>query len=70
MIKLKDFHAILRSKGFEFKSQKFGHQKWYNSTTNQTVTVPRHGNKEIGTGLYKTILKRIEIDDNDKARCG
>ena len=58
--KLKDLQRTLKDKGYVQKTTKSNHQKWHNPTNNVTVTVPRHSNGEIGTGLYNKLMKAIK----------
>ncbi len=52
---------ILKSKGFIFRRSKGSHHIYYNSTTNKTISVPLHGNKDLKKGTLLAILKQAGI---------
>jgi predicted RNA binding protein YcfA (HicA-like mRNA interferase family) len=52
---------ILQSKGFIFRRSRGSHHIYYNSTTNKTVSVPLHGNKDLKKGTLLAILKQAGI---------
>lgn len=56
---------ILEENGFVFKRARGSHQLYYNSITNKTVIVPVHGNKDLKTGTFLSILKQAGIDKNN-----
>jgi predicted RNA binding protein YcfA (HicA-like mRNA interferase family) len=58
----KDLIKILEKNGYVFKRSKGSHQLYYNATTNKTVIVPLHGNKDMPKGTYYGILKQADID--------
>ena len=55
---------ILLKAGFVFRRSKGSHQVFFNKTTNKTVIVPLHGNKDLPKGTFLTILKQAGIDKN------
>ena len=55
----------LEANGFLFKRSKGSHYIFFNSTTNITVIVPAHGNKDIKKGTLLAILKQASIDKNE-----
>jgi predicted RNA binding protein YcfA (HicA-like mRNA interferase family) len=58
----KELIKPLESKGSLFKRSKGSHQIYYNSSTNKTVVVPLHGNKDMPKGTYYAILKQAGLD--------
>jgi predicted RNA binding protein YcfA (HicA-like mRNA interferase family) len=56
---------ILEAYGFVFKRAKGSHQLYYNASTNTTVIVPFHGNKDLKKGTFLAILKQAGIDKNE-----
>jgi predicted RNA binding protein YcfA (HicA-like mRNA interferase family) len=56
---------ILLQFGFEYRRSKGSHQVYFNKTTNKTVIVPLHGNKDLPKGTFFTILKQAGIDKNN-----
>lgn len=56
--------SVLEENGFMFKRSKGSHQLYYNNTTQKTVVVPVHGNKDIKKGTFLSILKQAGIDKN------
>lgn len=56
---------ILKENGFIFKRAKGSHQIFYNPTSNKTIIVPVHGNKDIKKGTFLAILKQAGIDKNN-----
>ncbi len=52
---------ILQCKGFIFRRSRGSHHIYYNSTTNKTVSVPLHGNKDLKKGTLLAILKQAGI---------
>jgi predicted RNA binding protein YcfA (HicA-like mRNA interferase family) len=52
---------ILIGKGFIFKRSTGSHHIYYNSTTNKTVSVPLHGNKDLKKETPLVILKQAGI---------
>lgn len=56
---------LLEKNGFLFKRSKGSHQIFFNSTSNTTVIVPVHGNKDIKKGTLLAIIKQAGIDKND-----
>jgi predicted RNA binding protein YcfA (HicA-like mRNA interferase family) len=50
---------LLEQKGFIFKRS---HHLYFNSSTNKTIVVPVHGNKDLPKGTFYAILKQAGID--------
>ena len=61
----KSLIKILKKNGFIFKRAKGSLQIFYNSSTNKTVVVPIHGNKDLPKGTFFTIIKQAGISKND-----
>lgn len=53
---------ILINSGFEYRRSKGSHQVYFNKSTNKTVIVPLHGNKDLPRGTFLTILEQAGID--------
>lgn len=53
---------FLETHGFILKCSKGSHHIFFNSTSNITVIVPSHGNKDIKKGTLLAILKQAGID--------
>jgi len=60
----KNLIRILQQAGFVFRRSKGSHHIYYNATTNKTVAVPFHGNKDMPKGTFFAILKQAGIDKN------
>ena len=56
---------ILRQHGFVKKSQNGSHLKMYNPTTNVTLPIPIHHDKELEHGIESKILKQAGIKVTD-----
>lgn len=56
---------ILERNGFVFSRSKGSHQLFYNATSNTTVVIPVHGNKDLKKGTFLAILKQAGIDKNE-----
>ena len=56
---------LLEKNGFLFKRSKGSHQIFFNSTSNITVIVPVHGNKDIKKGTLLAIIKQAGIDKKE-----
>lgn len=57
--KVRDLEKMAKDLGYILKSQNGSHKKYQNIQTNQCVTIPFHGGKDIGVGLSKTIQKQL-----------
>lgn len=55
---------ILEQHGFIFKRFRGSHQLYYNQSSQTTVIVPVHGDKNLKKGTYFAILKQAGIDKN------
>jgi len=53
---------ILGKNEFVFKRVKGSHHIYFNITTNKTVVVPMHGNKDLPKGTFFAILKQAGIN--------
>ena len=53
---------LLEQNGFEYKRANGSHQLFFNSSTNKTVIVPVHGNKDLAKGTFFAILKQAGLD--------
>jgi len=56
---------FLETHGFLLKRSKGSHHIFYNVTSNLTIVVPMHGNKDIKKGTLLAILKQAGIDKNE-----
>ena len=56
---------FLETHGFLLKHSKGFHHIFYNVTSNLTIVVPMHGNKDIKKGTLLAILKQVGIDKNE-----
>lgn len=61
--KVKVIEKVLISLGFEKTKKKYSHTRWRHPDGRAT-TVPNHGCNELGTGLFKRILKDIDITED------
>ena len=52
---------ILEINGFLYKRSKGSHQIFFNPTTNKTIIVPVHGNKDIPKVTFFAILEQAGI---------
>ncbi len=41
------------------------HRKWYNPLTERATTIPDHGSSDLGTGILRSALRKLEIDWQD-----
>ncbi len=48
-----------------FSRAKGSHQLFYNPSSNKTVVVPVHGNRDLKKGTFLAILKQAVIDKNE-----
>ena len=58
----KELIKLLESNGFYYKRSKGSHQLYYNPSTDKTVIVPYHGNKDMPKGTWFAILKQAGIE--------
>ena len=56
---------LLKQHGFLFKRSKGSHHLFYNASSNKTVTVPIHGNRDLRKGTFLAVLKQAGIDKSD-----
>ncbi len=49
----------LRAAGCRLVRHGGRHDKWYSPITGRTAVVPRHGSKEVPTGLLKSLEKDL-----------
>jgi len=56
---------LLETHGFVFRRSKGSHHIFFNPTTNKTVIVPVHGNKDLAKGTFLAILKQCGISKED-----
>ncbi len=56
---------FLETNGFFLKRSKGSHHIFFNPSSNITVIVPVHGNKDIKKGTLLAILKQAGIDKNE-----
>jgi predicted RNA binding protein YcfA (HicA-like mRNA interferase family) len=56
---------LLENNGFIFKRSKGSHHIYYKVSTNITVIVPVHGNKDVKKETFLGILKQAGIDKNN-----
>ncbi len=61
----KNLIRIMESRGWVLKRVKGSHHIYYNATTKDSISVPVHGNKDIGNGLFLKIIKKLEISIED-----
>ena len=65
IIKAKDFYKYLLKYGCEPISVRSSHFKLCNPKTGKPATVPIHGGKDLGKGLFADILSQLGIDIDD-----
>jgi predicted RNA binding protein YcfA (HicA-like mRNA interferase family) len=65
IMKAKDFYGYLLKYGCEHVSVNSSHFKVRWPKTNRPATVPIHGGKDIGKGLFADILSQLGIDVDD-----
>jgi len=58
--KPKEVIRAAHRRGFSFSRQKGSHAI-YRSDDRKRITVPIHGNKELGPALFKQILKDLDV---------
>ncbi len=57
-----EFRRAAAKLGFERQRQVGSHERWKHADGRST-TIPIHGSREIGTGLYYLILEQLGIDE-------
>jgi len=60
-MKTNEFIRLIKKKGAKFHSHGTRHDWYVNPKTMQYAQVPRHGSKEIGTGVCEQILKDLGL---------
>ncbi len=60
-MKCSELYKLLIKKGWYPTSQKGSHVKMKHEKKDGIIIFPNHGNREIGKGLEKKILKNAEI---------
>jgi predicted RNA binding protein YcfA (HicA-like mRNA interferase family) len=55
-----DFRRIAKALGFDRRRQRGSHEHWEHPD-GRFVTIPVHGDTEIGGGLFFSILKQLNI---------
>ncbi len=68
-ISAKKLVALLESEGFVNMRTRGSHCYFLNKATKKTTVVPVHGNRDIGVGLLRTILRDIDMPTADFNRC-
>ncbi|MBS1909067.1 MAG: type II toxin-antitoxin system HicA family toxin [Bacteroidetes bacterium] len=56
---------ILEAKGFLLKRVRGSHQIYFHPESKKTVVIPIHGNKDIPTGTFLSIIKQAGINKNE-----
>ncbi len=56
---------LLETNGFILTRSKGSHQIFFNKSTNKTVVVPSHGNKDLKKGTFFAILKQAGLTKED-----
>lgn len=59
--KTRELVAVLEKLGFSFSRQKGSHAI-YSHSDGRRITIPVHGGKEISPGVFREILKDLDID--------
>ena len=61
----KNLIKLLEQRGWILKRINGSHHIYYNHETKQTLPIPVHGNKDLGIGLFLSILDKtgITIDE-------
>ncbi len=57
----KSLIKLLKENGWELDRIKGSHHIFKKTSTQQTLPIPIHGNKDLKLGTYKSILKIAEI---------
>jgi predicted RNA binding protein YcfA (HicA-like mRNA interferase family) len=60
-MKAKELIKLLEENGWEEARQRGSHRIFKNVDFPINISVPDHGNKDLGKGLVSTILKRVGI---------
>ena len=58
----RELERIILADGWYFVRQKGSHRQYHHPTKKGTVTIPFHGNKDIGVGLEKSIYRQAELN--------
>lgn len=58
-MKYNQFKTRLKAAGCSLVRQGGGHEVWYSPITGLTRPLPRHGSKEVPTGLLKSLEKDL-----------
>lgn len=58
-MKTNQFVRRLKAAGCRLVRHGGDHDIWYSPVTGQSDRVPRHGSKEVPTGLLKTLEKKL-----------
>lgn len=64
-VSAKKLIAIFEREGFVCVRTKGSHCYFLNKTTKKTTVVPAHGNRDIGVGLLRAILRDIDMSIAD-----
>ena len=62
--KSKELERVAKKLGFKKTRQKGSHARWKHSDGRAT-TIPIHGNAEIGSWLFREILKQMGITEKE-----
>ena len=57
--------AIAHENGWVLKSQSGSHAKYRDPITGKSMTIPIHGSTMLRAGTQKTIMKVMELTDDD-----
>ena len=60
-MKAKELIKILEDNGWEESRQRGSHKIFKNTDFSINISVPDHGNKDLGKGLVNTILKEAGL---------
>jgi predicted RNA binding protein YcfA (HicA-like mRNA interferase family) len=60
----KEIERVARKLGFEKVRQKGSHARWKHPD-GRTTTIPVHSNAEIGSWLFREILKQLGITEEE-----
>ena len=66
-LKPKTLIKLLEQKGYVLDRISGSHHIFFNSSTNEIIPVPIHGNKDIKKGLFFAILKKAGIERTEIA---
>jgi len=67
-VKVRDLQRVAKRLGFEMVRQKGSHSRWVHPD-GRTTTIPIHGNKEIGSWLFREILSQMQISEEEFNEC-